>query len=65
MRRTIDELARTHGSGTLNNGTAFLRWFGHDLVSWLWLDQAVAASVMDVSGLEREVFAAVAPIKIS
>jgi hypothetical protein len=40
------EVARTKGSGALNQATLFLRGFGHVVVGWLWLDQAIARDVM-------------------
>lgn len=52
-----DALEYTRGlpsAHRLNNATAFLRAFGHGVVAWLWLDQALAAQT---SGRSREFIA--------
>ena len=41
------ESARAAGTRALNEATLFLRGFGHVVVAWLWLDQAIAARRSD------------------
>ena len=38
------------------NATAFLSAFGHVVIGWLWLDQALAADAMAADGAEAEAF---------
>lgn len=40
---TLARLAEVKGGQAFDNATLFLRAFGHVVVAWLWLDQAVAA----------------------
>ncbi len=40
---TIAVLERTPGACAFDNATPFLRAFGHLVVAWLWLDQALVA----------------------
>ena len=40
----IDTLRDCEGADAFDNATAFLSAFGHVVVAWLWLDQAVGAS---------------------
>ncbi|MGF3021864.1 acyl-CoA dehydrogenase [Methylobacterium aquaticum] len=39
----ISTLGNAEGSAAFDNATAFLRAFGHVVVGWLWLDQAITA----------------------
>lgn len=43
IQETVDRLASVPGDMPLANATCFLRVFGHGVLAWLWLDQAVAA----------------------
>ena len=45
---TIESL-QGRGSGAFDNATVFLRAFGHGVIAWLWLDQAVAGARLDAS----------------
>jgi alkylation response protein AidB-like acyl-CoA dehydrogenase len=48
IRATIEKLADGDPARAFDNATPFLRAFGHGVVAWLWLDQAlVAASAGD------------------
>jgi alkylation response protein AidB-like acyl-CoA dehydrogenase len=52
---TIERLRADDGPSALDNATPFLWAFGHVVVAWLWLDQAVTAVEMarsSPSGLE-------------
>ena len=42
---TINAL-RGRGPAAFDDATLFLRAFGHGVVAWLWLDQAIAAAVL-------------------
>lgn len=44
IAETLDRLRASAAEGALDNATMFLRAFGHGVVAWLWLDQAVAAA---------------------
>ncbi len=44
MIATIEVLRGGERRAALDNATAFLWAFGHVVVAWLWLDQAVAAA---------------------
>lgn len=46
IERTLDRLADTANERAFDNATPFLHAFGHIVVAWLWLDQAVAADAM-------------------
>lgn len=37
-------------ASALDNATPFLQAFGHVVVAWLWLDQAIAAARLDLAG---------------
>tara|TARA_R110002124_G_scaffold287001_2_gene469629 strand:- start:57 stop:1802 length:1746 start_codon:yes stop_codon:yes gene_type:complete len=43
IRQAIDRLRDCKGSNAYANATLFLRAFGHTVVAWLWLDQALSA----------------------
>jgi alkylation response protein AidB-like acyl-CoA dehydrogenase len=43
LGETVAVLRVCEGRSALDNATAFLRAFGHVVVAWLWLDQAVVA----------------------
>ncbi|MDF7774807.1 acyl-CoA dehydrogenase [Sphingomonas sp. AOB5] len=47
---TIDALRGCEAGAAFDNATAFLRAFGHVVMAWLWLDQAVAAAGLDRAG---------------
>lgn len=47
---TIDQLRACEGGSALDNATPFLSAFGHVVVAWLWLDQAIAATLLVRSG---------------
>jgi hypothetical protein len=59
--RLVTEVIETLRSGdrasALDNATPFLQAFGHVVVAWLWLDQAVAAAAIAPSGPEDRDFA--------
>lgn len=46
LAAVVDGL-RARGSGAFDDATLFLRAFGHGVVAWLWLDQALAAASLD------------------
>jgi alkylation response protein AidB-like acyl-CoA dehydrogenase len=63
VRTRIDAtVARLYGTGnldvTLANATAFLEAFGHFIVGWVWLDQALAATraLASANGGERDFY---------
>lgn len=43
VKRTIEAIRALPETARMDNATAFLRAFGHVVVAWLWLDQALAA----------------------
>jgi alkylation response protein AidB-like acyl-CoA dehydrogenase len=49
VTETIDVLRGCEGAAALDNATAFLQAFGHVVVAWLWLDQAVTAAGLTAS----------------
>lgn len=44
---TLDRLRMAEGAAAFYNATPFLWAFGHMVVAWLWLDQAIAATGLD------------------
>lgn len=44
VESAIERLRNVGGARSLDNATLFLRAFGHAVVGWLWLDQAVVAA---------------------
>jgi hypothetical protein len=44
INETIDVLRSTDPARALDNATPFLSAFGHAIVAWLWLEQAIAAA---------------------
>lgn len=48
---TIERLRDCEGAAALDNATPFLWAFGHVVVAWLWLEQALAAAGLDDRGL--------------
>ncbi|MDG2533895.1 acyl-CoA dehydrogenase [Sphingomonas sp. HITSZ_GF] len=47
---TIERLRALEGNAAFANATPFLQGFGHVVLAWLWLDQAVAAQELLPSG---------------
>ena len=47
---TIGVLSRAPGVTAFDNATPFLRAFGHGVVAWLWLEQAVVAAAAREDG---------------
>jgi alkylation response protein AidB-like acyl-CoA dehydrogenase len=46
VERVIDRLHARGGAEAYDDSTLFLRAFGHGVVAWLWLDQAMRASAL-------------------
>ncbi|HVY85166.1 MAG TPA: acyl-CoA dehydrogenase [Caulobacterales bacterium] len=46
---TIEDLRHCERGAALDNATAFLSAFGHIVVAWLWLDQALVAAGLNQS----------------
>jgi hypothetical protein len=54
LNNTVLALRKTEPARVFDNATPFLRAFGHVVVAWLWLDQALtAASLPATSAAER------------
>jgi alkylation response protein AidB-like acyl-CoA dehydrogenase len=53
---TIGILRAAAGSRAFDNATPFLRSFGHVVVAWLWLDQALAALGLTSTGAAEPAF---------
>lgn len=51
---TIETLRTAPGISAFDNATAFLSAFGHAVLAWLWLDQALTAAVITAEGPEAE-----------
>jgi len=49
--QTIEGLRETGGTEAFDDATLFLRAFGHGVVAWLWLDQALHARDLSNLGL--------------
>jgi alkylation response protein AidB-like acyl-CoA dehydrogenase len=47
---SIESLCAVDGRSAVDNATPFLWGFGHVVVAWLWLDQAVAAMALSQAG---------------
>lgn len=50
---TIAGLRGVAGAAAFDNATPFLSAFGHGVVAWLWLDQALAAAGVTAAGAEQ------------
>ena len=51
---TIENLRACEGRAAFDNATPFLWAFGHVVVAWLWLDQAVAATLAQSGPSDRD-----------
>jgi alkylation response protein AidB-like acyl-CoA dehydrogenase len=57
IERVIDQLRAAESARALDNATAFLSAFGHGVLAWLWLDQALAAESLSGANEADTVFA--------
>jgi hypothetical protein len=53
LQATVDKLRKSSDDVVLANATSFLRGFGHVVVAWIWLDQALVATRLAEAGDER------------
>jgi alkylation response protein AidB-like acyl-CoA dehydrogenase len=54
---TVESLRQVDERHLLDNATSFLWAFGHLVVAWLWLEQAIIAAALDVHGESEKAFA--------
>jgi hypothetical protein len=57
INATLDVLREVGRTSALDNATPFLRAFGHVVVAWLWLEQALVASSLAPASSEVGDFA--------
>ena len=56
VKTTIDVLRSFDATEATNNATPFLRAFGHVVVAWLWLEQAIAALEASNDAVDSDAF---------
>jgi hypothetical protein len=53
---TLNSLRKADGDRAFDNATSFLWAFGHFVVAWLWLEQAIVASGLQSAGQDEGIF---------